>query len=232
MSYELTHLRALEAEGIHIMREVAAEFERPCLLFSGGKDSRGDARVGDPGVRSGEDPVPGDARRHRPQLPRRSSSSATAGSTEAGARLVVASVQESDRRGPGRRADRPARQSQHAPDRHAAGCDRGQRFRCRVRWRPSRRGEGPGEGAGVQLPRRLRAVGPEGPATRALEPLQRQAPQGRAHPGVPHLQLDRARHLAVPQGRGRRDPGDLLLPQAAGLRARRHVAVGVASSSS
>ena len=39
MSYELSHLRALEAEGIHIMREVAAEFERPCLLFSGGKDS-------------------------------------------------------------------------------------------------------------------------------------------------------------------------------------------------
>ncbi len=39
MSYELSHLRALEAEGIHVMREVAAEFERPCLLFSGGKDS-------------------------------------------------------------------------------------------------------------------------------------------------------------------------------------------------
>src|SRR5690606_14104790 len=39
MSYELSNLRALESEGIHIMREVAAEFERPCLLFSGGKDS-------------------------------------------------------------------------------------------------------------------------------------------------------------------------------------------------
>lgn len=35
----LPHLRQLEAEAIHIMREVAAEFERPCLLFSGGKDS-------------------------------------------------------------------------------------------------------------------------------------------------------------------------------------------------
>ncbi len=39
MTYELSHLRALEAEAIHIMREVAAEFERPVLLFSGGKDS-------------------------------------------------------------------------------------------------------------------------------------------------------------------------------------------------
>src|SRR5829696_8382445 len=39
MTYELSHLRALEAESVHIMREVAAEFERPVLLFSGGKDS-------------------------------------------------------------------------------------------------------------------------------------------------------------------------------------------------
>ena len=37
--YELSHLQALEAEAIHVMREVAAEFERPVLLFSGGKDS-------------------------------------------------------------------------------------------------------------------------------------------------------------------------------------------------
>jgi len=37
--YQLTHLRTLEAEAIHIIREVAAEFERPVLLFSGGKDS-------------------------------------------------------------------------------------------------------------------------------------------------------------------------------------------------
>jgi sulfate adenylyltransferase subunit 2 len=35
----LGHLDALEAESVHIMREVAAEFERPALLFSGGKDS-------------------------------------------------------------------------------------------------------------------------------------------------------------------------------------------------
>ena len=37
--YELSHLRWLEAEAIHVIREVAAEFERPVLLFSGGKDS-------------------------------------------------------------------------------------------------------------------------------------------------------------------------------------------------
>lgn len=38
-SYHLDHLQFLETEAIHIMREVAAEFEKPTLLFSGGKDS-------------------------------------------------------------------------------------------------------------------------------------------------------------------------------------------------
>ncbi|MGW2476891.1 sulfate adenylyltransferase subunit CysD [Streptomyces sp. NPDC001665] len=38
-TYELTHLGALEAESVHIIREVAATFARPGLLFSGGKDS-------------------------------------------------------------------------------------------------------------------------------------------------------------------------------------------------
>jgi len=36
---QLSHLRALESEAIHVMREVAAELEKPVLLFSGGKDS-------------------------------------------------------------------------------------------------------------------------------------------------------------------------------------------------
>ncbi|HEX2414880.1 MAG TPA: sulfate adenylyltransferase subunit CysD [Thermoleophilaceae bacterium] len=39
MSYEVEHLRALESEAIHVIREVAAELERGVLLFSGGKDS-------------------------------------------------------------------------------------------------------------------------------------------------------------------------------------------------
>ncbi|CAM3792829.1 sulfate adenylyltransferase subunit CysD [Isoptericola cucumis] len=38
-SHVLSQLRSLEAESIHIIREVVAEMERPCLLFSGGKDS-------------------------------------------------------------------------------------------------------------------------------------------------------------------------------------------------
>lgn len=39
LSYNLNHLRELEAESIFVIREVAAQFEKPALLFSGGKDS-------------------------------------------------------------------------------------------------------------------------------------------------------------------------------------------------
>ena len=39
MSYNLTHLKQLESEAIHVFREVAAQFEKPVILFSGGKDS-------------------------------------------------------------------------------------------------------------------------------------------------------------------------------------------------
>ncbi|MDP4187636.1 MAG: phosphoadenosine phosphosulfate reductase family protein, partial [Bacteroidota bacterium] len=36
---KLNHLRELESESIYVIREVAAQFEKPVLLFSGGKDS-------------------------------------------------------------------------------------------------------------------------------------------------------------------------------------------------
>ena len=39
MGSKLSHLQTLEAEAIFVIREVAAEAERPVLLFSGGKDS-------------------------------------------------------------------------------------------------------------------------------------------------------------------------------------------------
>lgn len=45
MSYRLSHLRALEAESIHIIREVAAEFRNPVMLYSIGKDSSVMARL-------------------------------------------------------------------------------------------------------------------------------------------------------------------------------------------
>jgi len=38
-NYNLTHLKELESESIYVLRELAAQFEKPALLFSGGKDS-------------------------------------------------------------------------------------------------------------------------------------------------------------------------------------------------
>ncbi|MED5318493.1 MAG: phosphoadenosine phosphosulfate reductase family protein, partial [Bacteroidota bacterium] len=38
-TYNLDHLTELEAESIYVLREVAAQFDRPAILFSGGKDS-------------------------------------------------------------------------------------------------------------------------------------------------------------------------------------------------
>jgi sulfate adenylyltransferase subunit 2 len=56
--YELSHLQSLEAESIHIFREVAAEFERPVLLFSGGKDSIVLLRLAEKAFRPGKFPFP------------------------------------------------------------------------------------------------------------------------------------------------------------------------------
>src|ERR1700759_4659646 len=54
----LTHLDALESEAIHIMREVAAERERPVLLFSGGKDSIVLLRLAEKAFRPAKFPFP------------------------------------------------------------------------------------------------------------------------------------------------------------------------------
>jgi sulfate adenylyltransferase subunit 2 len=57
-SNTLTHLQALEAEAIHVMREVAAEREKPVLLFSGGKDSIVLVRLAEKAFRPGRFPFP------------------------------------------------------------------------------------------------------------------------------------------------------------------------------
>ena len=54
----LTHLRSLEAESIHILREAVAEFENPVMLYSIGKDSSVMLRLAREGVRAGAAAVP------------------------------------------------------------------------------------------------------------------------------------------------------------------------------
>ena len=64
------HLRALEAESIHILREVVAEFERPVMLYSIGKDSSVLLRLAQKAFYPGPIPVPAAAHRHGLQVPR------------------------------------------------------------------------------------------------------------------------------------------------------------------
>jgi sulfate adenylyltransferase subunit 2 len=98
MTHELSHLRALEAEAIHVMREVAAELERPVLLFSGGKDSIVLLRLAEKAFRPGRFPFPVmhvDTGHNFPEViefrDRRVA--------ELGERLIVAKVQDSIDRG-------------------------------------------------------------------------------------------------------------------------------------
>jgi sulfate adenylyltransferase subunit 2 len=97
-TYHLPHLRTLEAEAIHVMREVAAEFERPVLLFSGGKDSIVLLRLAEKAFRPAPFPFPVmhvDTGHNFPEAiefrDRRVA--------ELGERLVVASVEDSIRAG-------------------------------------------------------------------------------------------------------------------------------------
>ena len=92
--YELSNLGVLESDAIQIMREVAAEFERPVLLFSGGKDSIVLLRIAEKAFRPGRFPFPlmhVDTGHNFPEViefrDRRVA--------ELGERLIVASVQES-----------------------------------------------------------------------------------------------------------------------------------------
>jgi sulfate adenylyltransferase subunit 2 len=58
MSTKLSHLQALEAESIHIFREVVAEFQRPVMLYSIGKDSSVMLRIAQKAFYPGKIPFP------------------------------------------------------------------------------------------------------------------------------------------------------------------------------
>ncbi|HWF55686.1 MAG TPA: sulfate adenylyltransferase subunit CysD [Solirubrobacteraceae bacterium] len=91
---ELSHLQALEAESIHIFREVAAELERPVLLFSGGKDSIVLMRLAEKAFRPGRFPFPVmhvDTEHNFPEVIEFRDRLVS----QLGERLIVASVQDS-----------------------------------------------------------------------------------------------------------------------------------------
>lgn len=97
-NYHLDHLQYLETEAIHILREVAGEFERPALLFSGGKDSICLLRLAEKAFRPSEIPMPFlniDTGHHFPELNEFRDKRAA----ELEAKLIVRAVEEAIRQG-------------------------------------------------------------------------------------------------------------------------------------
>jgi sulfate adenylyltransferase subunit 2 len=93
-SYRRSHLRALEDESVHILRELAAERERPVLLFSGGKDSIVILRLAEKAFRPSRFPFPlmhVDTGHNFPEVIEYRDRAVA----RLGERLIVASVQES-----------------------------------------------------------------------------------------------------------------------------------------
>jgi len=97
-TYHLDHLQHLETEAIHVLREVAGEFERPALLFSGGKDSICLLRLAEKAFRPSALPLPLlniDTGHHFPELNEFRDRRAR----ELGARLIVRTVDDAITRG-------------------------------------------------------------------------------------------------------------------------------------
>jgi sulfate adenylyltransferase subunit 2 len=189
----------LEAEAIHIIREVAAEFERPVLLFSGGKDSVVMLHLAEKAFAPAPLPFPVmhvDTGHNFPEV----LAFRDATVERLGLRLVVASVQDDIDDGRLPRAPRRRR---------ATGC---RRCRCST---PSpstastpcfggaRRDEEKARAKErvFSLPRRASASGTRRTSGPSCGTSTTVATARRAHAGVPAVELDRARRVAVHRAR-------------------------------
>ena len=224
----ISHLDALEAESVFIMREVAAEFERPVLLFSGGKDSIVLLRLAEKAFRPARFPFPVmhiDTGHNFPEVldfrDRRVE--------ELGERLIVASVQESIDKG--RVREEPGNPSRNrlqtttlldAIQEHQFDAVFGGARRDEEKARAKERVFSLRDEFGQWEPK-------------AQRPELWSLYNGRIRKGqhmrvFPISQLDRDGRLAVHRARGARGAVDLLRPRARRLPARRHVAVDRATS--
>ena len=166
----LDHLRALEAESIHILREVVAEFQRPVMLYSIGKDSSVMVRLAQKAFYPGKIPFPllhiDTTYKFREMIEFRDRFCA-----EIGARLIVHTNREPSRKAPIRSAWAP---------RNAAACSKP--APCSTLWRKAvstRRSAAPAATKRNRAPRSASipsatpsANGTPRISARAVEPLQ------------------------------------------------------------
>ena len=216
----LSQLRALEAEAIHVMREVAAELERPVLLFSGGKDSIVLLRLAEKAFRPGRFPFPVmhvDTGHNFPEViefrDRRVA--------ELGERLIVASVQDSIDNGraveeTGPAASRNRLQTVTLLDAIASTASTPRSAApAATRSAPARRS--------ASSPSATRsASGSRAPSGRSCGTCSTGWSPGRARARVPALATGPSSTSGATSPRGALElPLDLLRPRARGLRARR-----------
>ena len=167
----LNHLQALEAESIYILREAAAEFARPVMLYSIGKDSSVMLRLAQKAFYPGKIPFPllhvdtsykfPEMIEFRDRYPR-----------EIGAELIVHKNQEALDAGANPFVLGTQKCCGLLKTKSLAGCARRGRIRRGI-WRcAARRGEIAREGADLFFPRLIRAMGSEESAARVVEHFQ------------------------------------------------------------
>ena len=193
----LSHLQRLESESIHIIREVIAECEKPVMLYSIGKDSSVMLHLARKAFHPAVPPFPlmhvDTTWKFRDMYVMRERMA-----KESGMELIVYKNPDAIARninpfthGSAVHTDIWKTQGlKQALDKYG--------FDAAFGGRPPRRGEVAGQGARLLLPHRPAPLGSQEPAARAVAPLQRAQAQGRVDPRLPAVELDRARHLAVP----------------------------------
>ena len=169
MSDRLSHLERLEAESMHIIREVAAECRNPVMLYSIGKDSSVMLHLARKAFLPAPPPFPlmhiDTTWKFREMIEFRNRMAA-----EARMRLIVHINEDGVKSGinpfdHGSNYTRIMKTEALKQALEAHG------FRCRIRRRPPRRGKKPCQGAGVFLPQRRAQLGSEEPAAGILAAL-------------------------------------------------------------
>jgi sulfate adenylyltransferase subunit 2 len=203
-----SHLDWLEEEAIFILREVAATFERPALLFSGGKDSCVVSAAGREGVQaqrgngrfSGKLPFPllhVDTGHNFPEVIQFRDQRVA----EMGERLVVGHLEDSIRRGTVRLAHELESRNGHQSVTLLEAIDE-HRLRLPDRGARARRRESARQGAHLQPPRRLRPVASPRSSVRSCGRLfNTRIRPGEHFRAFPDQQLDRARRVALHRAR-------------------------------
>ena len=213
----LSHLDWLEAEAIHIMREVAGQCANPVLLFSGGKDSICMLRLAEKAFRPGRFPFPLlhiDTGHNYPEVIDFRDKRAA----ELGERLIVRSVEDSMARGTVVLKHEGESRNKHqsvtlleAIEEFGFDACIGGARRDEEKARAKERIFCFRDEFGQWDPKNQR---PE-----LWRPLQRPQPQGREHPRLPDLELDRTGRLAIHRAREARTAVDLLRPHPPGRHA-------------